>query len=197
MDIVTQKVRNLVSRFLATLIGKLTVVFVMFFLISLGSGIIAHYGIGHFSTLGEAVWWSFLHMSDTGYLGDDHGDSLRVLAVVVTLLGALLVLVFLIAILATELNRIVHSMALSFRPVKAKGHLVCIGWNERLPEMLGRLVDSSGRMRARFGDRGPKIFAVLAPRRLLDNREELIKKLREHCGNMTPRMPFPNKQCLV
>ena len=192
MDIAIQKSREFFSRVFSTLLGKLALVFFAFLAISTASGLIAHYGIGQFESLGEAIWWSFLHMSDTGYLGDDKGDALRILAVVVTLMGALLVLVFLITILATELTKVVHSLALSFRPVKAKDHLVCIGWNERVPEMLGRLVDSSGRLRARFGARGPRLFAVLGPQRMIDQRDEMLEILRKHCGYMTPRMPFGN-----
>ena len=40
-----------------------------------------------FSDLGEAVWWSFLRLTDPGYLGDDEGVARRVISTVVDYRG--------------------------------------------------------------------------------------------------------------
>ena len=36
----------------------------------------------------EAIWWAFLRITDTGYLGDDVGNLRRSVSAVLTVLGA-------------------------------------------------------------------------------------------------------------
>lgn len=38
-------------------------------------------------TLGEAIWWAFLRLTDPGYLGDDQGNWRRFISTLLTLAG--------------------------------------------------------------------------------------------------------------
>ncbi|MCG6942611.1 MAG: hypothetical protein LJE69_15330 [Thiohalocapsa sp.] len=40
-----------------------------------------------FDSIGEAVWWAFLRLTDPGYLGDDVGVARASVATAVTVLG--------------------------------------------------------------------------------------------------------------
>jgi hypothetical protein len=52
--------------------------------ISLIGGLLAWAVTDQFDDPLEAIWWSFLRLSDPGYLGDDEGVSLRIMAWAVT-----------------------------------------------------------------------------------------------------------------
>ncbi|MDH3886216.1 MAG: hypothetical protein OET63_18490, partial [Desulfobacterales bacterium] len=52
----------------------------------LGGLLVIRLGQG-FGDVPEAVWWSFLRLSDPGYLGDDVGVFNRTVSTVLTVLG--------------------------------------------------------------------------------------------------------------
>ena len=61
----------------------------------------------NFEEPGEAVWWSFLRLTDPGYLGDDEGVVSRSISTVVTVLGYIVFLGLLIAILTQWMNALI------------------------------------------------------------------------------------------
>ena len=60
-----------------------------------------------FQDVGEGVWWSFLRLSDPGYLGDDEGVASVSISTVVTVLGYVLFLGLLVAILTQWMNTLI------------------------------------------------------------------------------------------
>ena len=58
----------------------------------------------NFDEPGDAIWWSFLRLTDPGYLGDDEGAVSRSISTVVTVLGYIVFLGLLIAILTQWMN---------------------------------------------------------------------------------------------
>jgi len=60
-----------------------------------------------FEDPGDAVWWSFLRLSDPGYLGDDEGVVSVTISTVVTVLGYVLYLGLLVAILTQWMNTLI------------------------------------------------------------------------------------------
>ena len=73
-------------------------------LVALLGGIAAWRLTDAFASLPEAVWWSFLRLTDPGYLGDDEGTASRAVSTIVTVLGYILFLGLLIAILTQWMN---------------------------------------------------------------------------------------------
>ena len=72
-----------------------------------------------FDDAGAAVWWSFLRLSDPGYLGDDEGAVSVTISTIVTVLGYVLFLGLLVAILTQWLNGFIGRRATRWLPFRA------------------------------------------------------------------------------
>jgi hypothetical protein len=90
-----------------------------------------------------AIWWSFLHLTDTGYMGDDNEPHARIISVILTFSGAIFFLGGVIAILTTALDRLLLSLAKGSTPVIEDGHLLLIGWNPGVPILIEELYNSA------------------------------------------------------
>ena len=135
-----------------------------------------------FADLGEAVWWSFLRLTDPGYLGDDEGVARRAISTVVTVLGYVLFLGLLIAILTQWLNQTIGELESGVTPVAASDHVVILGWTHRTPTIVSELLRTRARVRRfleRHGARGLRI--VILSERVDPAR---IQELRERLGSL-------------
>ena len=65
-------------------------------IVSISAGLVVVLLDPGFEDAGEAIWWSFLRLSDPGYLGDDEGVVSVSVSTVVTVLGYVLFLGLLI-----------------------------------------------------------------------------------------------------
>lgn len=101
----------------------------------------------NFESLGAAIWWSFLRLTDPGYLGDDEGLLLRVVSTVVTVLGYVLFMGSLIAIMTQWLARTMRQLESGTTPIAINGHILILGWSNRTPEIIQQLLSSSGRLK--------------------------------------------------
>ena len=54
----------------------------------MGGGLLAWLLTGQFPNAFDGVWWSFLRLTDPGYLGDDEGAVLRVQSTIITVPAA-------------------------------------------------------------------------------------------------------------
>jgi hypothetical protein len=95
----------------------------------------------------EGVWWSFLRLSDPGYLGDDEGLTLRAISTVVTVLGYVLFLGSLVAIMTQWLNDTLSRFEQGLSTISMQGHVVILGWTNRTPEIVRQLLAAEGRLR--------------------------------------------------
>lgn len=95
----------------------------------------------------EAIWWAFLRLSDPGYLGDDHGLVLRLLATVVTLAGYVLFVGVLVAILTQGLNERIRRLEMGLAPISVRNHLILLGWSRRTPAIVRNLLASEHRVK--------------------------------------------------
>jgi ion channel POLLUX/CASTOR len=95
---------------------------------------------GSFGGYGDAIWWSFLRLTDPGYLGDDEGALLRVISTVVTVLGYVLFLGSLIAIMTQWLNGTIRRLESGLSPITVSGHTLILGWTNRTPNLLRELL---------------------------------------------------------
>lgn len=89
------------------------------------------------------IWWSFLHLTDTGYMGDDNEPLTRVVSVFLTFSGAILFLGGVIAILTNALDRLLASLAQGSTRVVEDGHILLVGWNPGVPVLIEELFNSA------------------------------------------------------
>lgn len=105
-----------------------------------------------FESLGSAIWWAFLRLTDPGYLGDDEGTWRRFVSTILTVSGYVVFLGALVAIMTRKLIAVMTDLERGLTPVALKHHVVVLGWNSRTLPLLQELLGSSGRVR-RFLER--------------------------------------------
>lgn len=157
---------------------QLLVVAVFVGLISLTGGLLVAPFEGPFESVGEAVWWAFLRLTDPGYLGDDEGTWQRFVSTLLTLSGYVVFLGALVAIMTSWLIRLMRDLERGLTPVSLKNHIAVLGWSSQTAPLIGELMRSSGRMR-RFLEkheaRRLKLVILaedVSPERLLELRNE-------------------------
>ncbi|PWN06953.1 CASTOR/POLLUX-related putative ion channel [Rhodohalobacter mucosus] len=132
-------------------------------------------------TFEDSLWWAFLRLSDTGYLGDDEGIWRRVVSTFLTIAGNVVFVGSLIAIIATWLNRKIRSLEQGLTRVTASRHVVILGWTNRSIHIAAELHHSAARVKKflkRHGARSLKLIILsddVTPERHQDLRDhELI-----------------------
>jgi len=131
-------------------------------LISIAGGALVLWLGSGFIRFSEAVWWSFLRLSDPGYLGDDAGVVNRVVSTSLTVLGYVVFLGALVAIMTQWLNARMEKLESGLTPVVRDGHVLILGWTNRTDAIVRELLLSQERAR-RFLDRrgGHSLHIVL------------------------------------
>lgn len=123
-------------------------VFVALTIVSIAviGGLVAWVGTSSFESLGKAIWWAFLRLTDPGYLGDDEGALLRVVSVVITVLGYVVFMGSLIAILTQWLTSTMRKLESGRAPISMRDHVVVLGWTNRTAEIVDKLIRAQGRL---------------------------------------------------
>ncbi len=148
--------------------------------VAVGGGLLAFVIAGGFAGPFEAVWWSFLRLTDPGYLGDDEGTALRVISTLVTVLGYVLFMGSLIAILTQWLNQTMRKLESGLTPIAMKGHVLILGWTNRTPAIVHELVLSEGRVARFLRRRGVRRLRIVILAEEVD--ATLRHELREQVG---------------
>lgn len=94
----------------------------------------------------QASWWAFLHLTDTGYLGDDKDPLERFIAVLLTFTGALLFVGGVIAILTTWLDRLMTLVSAGRTAVAEEGHLLLLGSNSGLSDLIAECASAASHL---------------------------------------------------
>ena len=128
-----------------------------------------------------AVWWAFLRITDTGYLGDDAGHVRRGVSTVLTLGGAVIFLGGLIAIMVQALDQALERLEAGLTPMVARNHIAILGWTNRTPQLIAELVNSEGRMRRFLQRRGARRLRIVVLAEQVTR--ELHHSLRERLGD--------------
>ena len=149
-------------------------------LVSLLGGVAAWLFTDQFSTLAAAIWWSFLRLTDPGYLGDDQGVALRIISTVVTVLGYVLFMGSLIAILTQWLRDTLMRFEEGLSSISMKGHVVILGWTNRTPEIVLQLLSARGRLRRFLEEQGQRRLRIVVVADRVD--EERRQRLRKFIG---------------
>ncbi|MEX1023495.1 MAG: hypothetical protein WD226_00335 [Planctomycetota bacterium] len=118
----------------------------MIVVLSLVGGLTAWAATSEFPHAGSAIWWAFLRLSDPGYLGDDQGAILRTLSTGLTVAGYVLFLGGLVAVMTQWLVGTMRLLESGLTPISMQGHVVILGWTNRTPEIIARLVRSGERL---------------------------------------------------
>ncbi|MGI9265635.1 MAG: CASTOR/POLLUX-related putative ion channel [Gammaproteobacteria bacterium] len=129
--------------------------------ISVAGGLVAWGATGQFDDPLDAIWWSFLRLTDPGYLGDDEGAVLRIVSTVVTVLGYVLFMGSLIAIMTQWLSQTLRRYESGLAPISMSGHVVILGRTNRTPEIARQLLGAEGRLRRFLAERTARILRVV------------------------------------
>lgn len=149
-------------------------------LISLFGGVLVLIGTGDFDSIGEAIWWAFLRLSDPGYLGDDTGTVRRTVSTILTVLGYVVFLGALVAIMTQWLNSTMRRLESGLTPVARKGHILILGWTNRTATIVGELLLSQGRVRRFLQRHGARDLHIVV---LVDEvTAERVQDLRARVG---------------
>ena len=131
--------------------------------------------------LGDAIWWSFLRLTDPGYLGDDQGMAKRFISTVLTVVGYVLFLGALIAIMTQWLNQTLRRMESGLTPIARDGHVLVAGWTDRTISILREMFRTEDRSRTLLGGRGGAFTTVvLAEHASPELHQELRDRMGEH-----------------
>ena len=114
--------------------------------VSITAGILVFLLDQKFDDAGSAIWWSFLRLSDPGYLGDDEGAVSVTVSTVVTVLGYVVFLGLLVAILTQWMNTLILRLESGTTRVTFKDHILILGWNHRTPSIVLELLETKGRV---------------------------------------------------
>jgi len=181
------RIRNLVQFQLEQFIlrgavSRLMVIALAMALIACGAGLLV-YAAGpaaSYEDPGAAVWWAFLRLTDSGYLGDDQGTLLRVVSTGLTVLGVVLFVGALIATMTQWLDDTIETLEAGYTPIAQNNHVLILGWNNRTARMVEQLVDAEDqvtRFLSRHGSRRLRIV-VLAPR----VTPALVQEIKDRLG---------------
>lgn len=146
----------------------------------LGGATVWFFG-SEFESLGAAVWWSFLRLTDPGYLGDDEGALMRSVSTVVTVLGYVLFMGSLIAIMTQWLARAMRQLESGTTPIAINGHILILGWTNRTPEIIEQIVSSRGRLKRFLRKQGSSSLKIVVLAESVSL--ELTQQLRERIGS--------------
>lgn len=102
----------------------------------------------YFDSYYEALWWTVLRLSDTGYLSDDTGGlELRALSMMLSVFGMAVTVGGIVAIVTQFMNRGLRSLSSATTPVPFSGHVVILGFSDRTPRLIRDLLSrSSGKI---------------------------------------------------
>jgi hypothetical protein len=94
-------------------------------------------------TLGEAIWQTVFHSLDPGVIADERNRSVRPIMMIATLLG-LLILSTLIGVITNKIDARVAGLRRGRTPVCESDHVLILGWNSAIFDLLREIHDSSG-----------------------------------------------------
>lgn len=133
----------------------------------------------------KALWWSFLRITDPGYLGDDQGVAKRFISTVVTVMGLVMFVGMMVAIMTQWLNATLRTLERGLTPVTLTGHIVILGWTNRTVGIIEELARGSERTRSFLRRRHARRLRVVV---LVEEVvPEHVLELKHHLGELWDR----------
>lgn len=93
--------------------------------------------------LGQSMWWTFLHVSDPGYLGDAEDPLTAIFGTIFTVLGMITFMAGLVGILTSLITSGLKTLREGGAPVAFDNHIVIVGWNSRVYTLIADLLHAS------------------------------------------------------
>jgi ion channel POLLUX/CASTOR len=159
---------------------QLVVMTALVALVAVLGGLAAWVASPGFASAPEACWWAFLRLTDPGYLGDDEGLALRVISTIITILGYVIFMGSLIAIMTQWLARTMRKLELGFTPITMHDHIVVLGWTNRTPEIVAKLLGAKGRLDRFLEEHGAGKLRVVVLSEEVDTERRI--EMRDHLG---------------
>ena len=164
---------------------QLMLVAAVIFALSVGGGIFVHItNPDSYSNTLEAIWWAFLRLTDPGYLGDDHGLYPRLISTFLTIAGYVVFLGALVALMTNWLDRMLSFLASGRSPIFEEGHVLIVGWNDRLHALIEEIVHTA----QRAGEDGKPAIVVLCdpynPAMYRELSQKIDPEVRKRCRLM-------------
>ncbi len=117
--------------------------------------------------LWDSIWWTFLHLSDPGYLGDDDTPISAILGTLFTVLGMIIFVAGIVGILTSMIASGLKNLHEGGAPVAFSDHIVIVGWNTRVFTLVADLLHASTRHQ----------IAILAPLVKEDAEKQLERRV--------------------
>ncbi len=150
-------------------------------LIALLGGIAAFFLTDDFGRLNEAIWWSFLRLTDPGYIGDDEGTARRTISTIVSVLGYVVFLGALVAVMTQSLNASITRLQRGLTPIAQNDHILILGWTNRTPIIIQQLILSKSRVANFLKRRGVSDLQIVVLAE--DVTPEMMGDLRAFLGS--------------
>jgi ion channel POLLUX/CASTOR len=112
-------------------------------------------------SVGEAIWWAFLHLSDSGYLGDDSGVFRRAVAATLTVSGLVVFVGLLVAVMTQWLTQRIVQFERGVTRVPFENHVLILGWSNRTLPILRELLESTDRVQQMLAERGARRLRIV------------------------------------
>ncbi len=112
-------------------------------------------------TLGSLIWWAFLHLTDSGYLGADQGTARRAVAMTLTIMGLVVFIGLLVAVMTQWLQQRIVAFERGVTRVPFRGHVIILGWTNRTISLVEELMSSAPRVQGILRERGEKSLRVV------------------------------------
>lgn len=132
---------------------------------------------GAHETFPDAIWWAFLRLTDTGYMGEDHGGVRRFVSALLTFSGHIVFVGVVVAILTSGFAASMNVLASGRGQVMAENHVVVFGELATLENLLEELLYVESRARPR------KTIVLLVPKLDSARIAELVKRIPRHLRN--------------
>ncbi|RJS94325.1 hypothetical protein [Salinisphaera sp. Q1T1-3] len=144
-------------------LSRLIVIALTMIIIAVAAGLVAYSVLprADYADHSAAIWWAFLRLTDSGYLGDDQGIWLRAISTTLTVLGVVLFVGALIATMTQWLNDTIETLEAGYTPIAKNDHILVLGWNNRTAEIIDQLVAAEGRVKRFLRSRGAKRLAIV------------------------------------
>lgn len=160
---------------------QLLLIAVTIALIAVIGGLAAWTFTEDFDSVAEAIWWSFLRLTDPGYIGDDVGATKRTISTIVSVLGYVFFLGALVAVMTQGLNQTIARLQRGLTPLAQNDHILILGWTNRTPIIVKQLLLSEGRVRTFLRRRGASRLQIVILAE--EVTQELTHDLRTFLGS--------------
>ena len=94
----------------------------------------------HTESLASSIWWTFLHLSDPGYLGDNETMVSRIFGTLFITLGLVTFVAGLVGILTSMISSTLERIREAGAPLSFRNHTIVIGWNSRIYTLIAELL---------------------------------------------------------